>query len=96
MDRLAATIASAFSIPWHGAGLINQTASGYRMQLIYRAAEHYDHVHFGVKALVSPAARSTARLARRGPAGAPAARQPPTVRQLQRTSAHPPATRVLR
>jgi len=96
MDRLAAAIAAAFGIPWEGAGLINHTANGYRMQLIYRADEHYDHVHFGVKALVGPAARSTVRVARRGPAGAAPAGQPPTVRQLRRVSAQRPATRVLR
>jgi len=81
MDRLAATIASAFSIPWHGAGLINQTANGYRMQLIYRAAEHYDHVHFGVKALAARTTRlasarttrraATRRLSTMRPSGAP-------------------------
>ena len=94
MDRLAAAIASAFHIPWEGAGLINHTANGYRMQLIYRAPDHYDHVHFGVKALVSPAARSTVRVARRAPARR-TARRPRTVRQLRRTSAQRPATRVL-
>ncbi len=56
MDALAAAIASAFEIPWQGAGLVNHTSNGYRMQLIYRAADHYDHVHFGVKALIPPAA----------------------------------------
>jgi 3D (Asp-Asp-Asp) domain-containing protein/lysophospholipase L1-like esterase len=51
MDALAATIATAFHIPWEGSGLVNHTAGGYRMQLIYRAAGHFDHVHFGVKRL---------------------------------------------
>ena len=51
MDALAAAIASAFDIPWTGAGLVNHTADGYRLQLIYRAAEHYDHIHLGVKRL---------------------------------------------
>jgi 3D (Asp-Asp-Asp) domain-containing protein len=51
MDALAAAIASAFEIPWHGRGLVSHTAGSYRLQLIYRAAEHYDHVHFGVKRL---------------------------------------------
>jgi 3D (Asp-Asp-Asp) domain-containing protein len=51
MDALAAAIASAFQIPWHGSGLVNHTSGGYRLQLIYRAAEHYDHIHFGVKRL---------------------------------------------
>jgi hypothetical protein len=51
MDALAAAIATAFDIPWAGGGLVNHTAGGYRMQLIYRAAGHLDHVHFGVKRL---------------------------------------------
>jgi hypothetical protein len=51
MDALAAAIASAFEIPWHGGGLVSRTSDGYRLQLIYRAQGHYDHVHFGVKRL---------------------------------------------
>ena len=51
MDALAAAIASAFQIPWDGSGLVNHSAGGYRLQLIYRAADHYDHVHFGVRRL---------------------------------------------
>jgi len=93
MDELAATIASAFGIAWEGAGLINHTSNGYRMQLIYRAAEHYDHVHFGVKALVSAAARGGRRArgahTRRPSARARAVsarRRPTTVGQLQRSS----------
>ena len=53
MDALAAAIAAAFEIPWEGGGLVNHTADGYRLQLIYRAAEHDDHVHFGVKRLAA-------------------------------------------
>jgi 3D (Asp-Asp-Asp) domain-containing protein len=51
MDALAAAFASAFEISWDGSGLVNHSAGGYRMQLIYRAQGHYDHVHFGVKRL---------------------------------------------
>lgn len=45
--HLAAAIAKAFGIPWDGSGLITHESGGYRMQLIYKAPEHYDHVHFG-------------------------------------------------
>jgi 3D (Asp-Asp-Asp) domain-containing protein len=53
MDELAAAIATAFEIPWEGSGLVNHSADGYRLQLIYRAAGHYDHVHLGVKRLAA-------------------------------------------
>jgi len=52
MDELAEKLATCFGIPWEGSGLVNHTANGYRMQLIYRTNEggnHYNHVHFGVK-----------------------------------------------
>ncbi|EHN09428.1 Peptidase M23B [Patulibacter medicamentivorans] len=49
MDRLARTIARVFGIPWTGAGLVSVTRWGYRFQLIYRADDHYDHVHFGAR-----------------------------------------------
>jgi hypothetical protein len=53
MDELAAAIATAFEIPWEGSGLVNHSADGYRLQLIYRSAGHYDHVHLGVKRLAA-------------------------------------------
>lgn len=52
MDQLARDIANVFGIPWNGSGLVNHTAQGWRMQLIYRTDQggnHYNHVHFGVK-----------------------------------------------
>jgi hypothetical protein len=48
-DALAAALAKRFGIPWHGAGLVSAEHDGYRFQLIYRAAGHFDHVHFGVR-----------------------------------------------
>ena len=53
MDALAAAIAAAFEIPWEGSGLVNHTAGAYRLQLIYRATDHYDHVHLGIKRLAA-------------------------------------------
>lgn len=49
--HLAAAVAKAFSIPWDGSGLITHVAGGYQLQLIYKAPEHYDHVHFGCHVL---------------------------------------------
>lgn len=46
-DALADAIAEAFEIPWDGSGLVTHVVGGYELQLIYRAADHYDHVHFG-------------------------------------------------
>jgi len=53
MDALAAAIATAFAIPWEGSGLVNHTSGAYRLQLIYRATDHYDHVHLGIKRLAA-------------------------------------------
>lgn len=58
MDKLAASIAKMYGIPWHGSGLVNHTVKVgghvYRLQLIYRTntgGNHYNHVHFGVKTI---------------------------------------------
>jgi hypothetical protein len=49
MDELARRLARRFDIPWRGAGLVNAYNHGYRFQLIYRYADHYNHVHLGIK-----------------------------------------------
>lgn len=53
--QLAAAIAEAFDIPYHGTRttgeLAEATHDGYRMQLIHNTmtgGDHYNHVHFGV------------------------------------------------
>jgi hypothetical protein len=50
MDELARRLAARFGIPWNGSGLRTTSGHGYRFQLIYREAGHYNHVHFGLKA----------------------------------------------
>lgn len=54
-QKLAAAIAEAFNIPWHGTlktgELAEATHGGYRFQLIHNCdvgGNHYDHVHIGV------------------------------------------------
>jgi hypothetical protein len=49
MDELARRLAHRLDIPWSGSGCVNATHGGYRFQLIYRAPDHYDHVHIGIK-----------------------------------------------
>lgn len=52
MDDLAQTITSAFGIPWPGSGVVEKTADGYRIQVLYRTkvgGNHFNHVHVGVK-----------------------------------------------
>ncbi|HEU4702724.1 MAG TPA: glycoside hydrolase domain-containing protein [Conexibacter sp.] len=51
MDELARRLAHRLDIPWNGAGVVNASHNGYRFQLIYRAPDHYNHVHIGIKAL---------------------------------------------
>jgi hypothetical protein len=53
--QLAAAIATAFNIPYHGTRttgeLAEATHDGYRMQLIHNTmtgGDHFNHVHFGV------------------------------------------------
>lgn len=55
MDKLAAKLAKRFHIPWTGSGLVDHTEGGYRYQLIYRAPDHFDHVHLGIR-LADPGA----------------------------------------
>jgi len=49
MDELARRLAQRFDIPWSGSGVVNASHHGYRFQLLYRTADHYDHVHIGIK-----------------------------------------------
>lgn len=51
MLGLAKELARLFNIPWtpHSGIPVNKERDGLRYQLIYLAAGHYDHVHFGVK-----------------------------------------------
>lgn len=49
MDKLARALAARFNIPGGGRGLQSHAAGNYRYQLIWQAAGHYDHVHFGMK-----------------------------------------------
>lgn len=61
MDRLAATLAKAFDMPWSGSGVAENTAeskskTGLRYQMLYRTPAgggHFNHVHFGVKKISS-------------------------------------------
>jgi len=53
-DALAKELAGMFDIPWTGAGIRENTAHGYRYQLIWRfdsaqAGNQFHHVLFGVK-----------------------------------------------
>lgn len=47
-DALARDLARRFGIPWSGSGLISHNVPGYKMQLIWRAEGHFDHVHYGI------------------------------------------------
>ena len=51
-DRTARAIAAALDMPSH-TGVVNQIRGAYRFQLLWQTAEHYDHVHIGVR-LVAP------------------------------------------
>lgn len=55
MDALAAALAAKFGIPWTGMGLVAVTRGQYRFQLIYKAPEHWNHVHLGVALVAGPA-----------------------------------------
>ena len=50
MAHLAAWICKLCGIPWSGAGLVNGSFNGMRIQVIYKTDEggdHFDHVHAG-------------------------------------------------
>lgn len=49
MDELARRLAHRLDIPWTGSGCVNATHGGYRFQMLYRTADHYNHVHLGIK-----------------------------------------------
>jgi len=49
MDELARRLAHRFDIPWGGSGVANAYHHGYRFQMLYRTADHYNHVHIGIK-----------------------------------------------
>ncbi len=51
MDKAAAAIAARLGIKYDGKSplLMSVTRNGYRIQLIWRSAGHYDHVHLGVR-----------------------------------------------
>jgi len=49
MDELARRLAHRLDIPWSGSGCVNATHGGYRFQMLYRTADHYNHVHIGIK-----------------------------------------------
>jgi Domain of unknown function (DUF1906)/Putative peptidoglycan binding domain len=49
MDELARRLAQRLDIPWDGSGVSNASHHGYRFQLIYRAPDHYNHVHIGIR-----------------------------------------------
>lgn len=52
--KLAQAIADAYSIgKWDGSGLTNHNKNGYRLQLIWKAEGHFDHVHLGIKKISS-------------------------------------------
>ena len=46
-DHTARAIAAALGMPRH-TGIVNLVRGAYRFQLLWQAAEHYDHVHVGV------------------------------------------------
>lgn len=49
MDELARRLAHRFDIAWGGSGCVNAYHHGYRFQMLYRTADHYNHVHIGIK-----------------------------------------------
>ena len=56
MDKLARSLAKAFKIPWNGSGAVTKidSANGFIYNMLYRTnigGNHYNHVHFGAKAL---------------------------------------------
>jgi hypothetical protein len=51
MDELARRLAHRLDIPWSGSGCVNASHHGYRFQMLYRTADHYNHVHIGIKVL---------------------------------------------
>ena len=51
MDRTAQVIAAACGHSGWKGGLLNVQANGYRVQLIWRYPNHYNHVHVGVRRL---------------------------------------------
>ena len=56
MDCLADRLAARFGYgsKWGGSGLVDHIRDGLRFQLIWRAPEHYNHVHFGDQASRRP------------------------------------------
>lgn len=51
-ETAARRIASALGAPgWSGGSLI-KTVDGYRFQVLWRVADHFDHVHVGVRKVV--------------------------------------------
>jgi hypothetical protein len=50
-DRTAKAIAAALGMPNH-TGVVNVVRGAYRFQLLWQVAEHYNHVHLGVRRTV--------------------------------------------
>lgn len=50
MDRAAAELGKRLGRPdWKGGSWLSVTQNGYRIQVGWRVADHYDHVHLGVR-----------------------------------------------
>jgi hypothetical protein len=54
MDRTARQIAAVLGHPEFRAGFLNVTRGGVRLQLIWRAEGHFNHVHVGARRLQRP------------------------------------------
>jgi hypothetical protein len=50
MDRFATAVAAQLGVKnYHGGRILNITKNGYRFQILWRVAGHWDHVHVGVR-----------------------------------------------
>ena len=48
-ETAARRVAAALGVPDWGGGDLNKTVNGYRFQVLWKVAGHYNHVHVGVR-----------------------------------------------